>query len=150
MALSKEEAIEKLDSMRESASRARKAAAAATAEVIHDAERVGTSFALGIARGRLTDPNKPDKYKVLGAEPDMVLGALGKLAQIAIGGDAGRHVGAVATGALCSFATVSGVDIGVDMRSKALGGGTASSGRLPAPRASLAEELRAVARRRAA
>lgn len=84
----------------------------------------GTAFLFGYLRGRMTDPADEDSFKVAGLAPDLLAGAA--IATIGFLGAFDKYsedAHNVARGALASYATVQGVQFGVEAR-EAKGEGT--------------------------
>jgi hypothetical protein len=103
--------VEKLARAEGTISRVKAKATEAAGEAITTGESVVTSFGFGYARGRFAD-DKGD-WEVWGLPPDLTAGVVAKLmAFTGLFGKYDEHVHAVGTGALCSYGTVKGIELG--------------------------------------
>lgn len=83
-------------------------------------ETDATAFIFGYLRGRMTDPADEDSFTLAGVAPDLLAGA--GLATISFLGAFGTYAEDghnVARGAIASYATVKGVEFGVEAREAA-------------------------------
>lgn len=91
-------------------------------QVLQTVEVAGSAFALGYARGRLSEGGE---WKMAGVDPELLAGvAFHGLGFLGLFGKYGEHVHNVGDGALAAYAAMKGLDLGVEKS-------TASQGLLP-------------------
>lgn len=122
---------EKFENAQSRLKRGREKATAVAGQALQSVEIAGTGLALGYARGRLADPQSGD-WKVAGVDPEILVAAAGHgFGFLGFFGKYGEHVHNVADGALCAYAVMKGMDLGVEKRNQTQGLLTAGTAGTP-------------------
>ena len=120
--------IKKAEGAKTAARRARERADESVMTVVQTFEVAGTGFTLGAINGRFGG------VEVVGVPLDLLSGASLHLLGMFMSRRAGEHLHNFGDGALCSWATVTGIGIGREMATRggaASGGGYLPGGRSP-------------------